>query len=106
MARLGTDAINFATQGCIADTTKLSVHYLCREYPEAIKYIFNIVHDAIYLRVPKGDEQLWVDRVVIAMKKGWSEMCKFPMLKYKDIPMPVEYSYIDPKTNKEVEVEI
>jgi len=106
MARLGTDAINFATQGCIADTTKLSVHYLCREYPEALGYIFNIVHDAIYLRVPKGDEELWADRMIKAMKKGWDEICKFPMLYYKDIPMPVEAEWIDPETGEHKDKEV
>lgn len=94
-ARLGTDAINFATQGCIADTTKLAVHYLVKEHSEALNYIFNVVHDAIYLRVPTDEAQLWADRLVKAMKQGWKEMCKTPMLYYKDIPMPVEYEYIN-----------
>lgn len=94
-ARLGTDAINYATQGCIAETMKLAIHYLCSEYPEAIKYIFNVVHDAAYLRVPRGTEEIWAERLVAAMKKGWVEMCKCPMLFYKDIPMPVEVEYRD-----------
>lgn len=94
-ARLGTDAINYATQGCIAETTKLAIHYLCKEYPNATKYIYNIVHDAIYLRVPKGEETVWADRLVKVMKLGWTEMCKRPMLYYKDIPMPVEVEYND-----------
>lgn len=102
IANLGTDAINFATQGGIAEVTKLSVHYLCRDYPEAIKYIFNVVHDAIYLRTPKGVEQLWADRLAECMKKGWQEFCKLPMLFYKDIPMPVEISWLDPVTIEEV----
>lgn len=92
-ARLGTDAINYATQGCIAETTKLSIHYLVSEYPEVLKYIYNVVHDAIYLRVPKGTEIEWADRLAAAMKKGWVEMCKCPMLYFKDIPMPVEVEY-------------
>lgn len=102
MANLGTDAINFATQGGIAEVTKLSVHYLCRDYPEAIKYIFNVVHDAIYLRTPKGVEQLWADRLAECMKKGWQEFCKLPMLFYKDIPMPVEVEWIDPISNEHI----
>lgn len=93
--RLGTDAINFATQGCIAETMKLAIHYLCKEYPKALDYIYNIVHDAGYLRVPRGQEKLWADRLVSSMKKGWVEMCKSPMLYYKDIPMPVEVEYYD-----------
>ena len=93
--RLGTDAINYATQGCIAETMKLAIHYLCKEFPEATKYIYNVVHDAGYLRVPKGSEELWAKRLVAAMKRGWAEMCKRPMLFYKDIPMPVEVEYND-----------
>ena len=40
--RMGTDAINHATQGCISETIKLAVHYFIKEYPEAINYIYNI----------------------------------------------------------------
>jgi len=111
-ARLGTDAINHATQGCIAETMKLAIHYLIKEYPEAIKFIYNIVHDAGYKRIsfPKGTSisviELWADRLVIAMKKGWVEMCKCDMLFYKDIPMPVEYSYVNPETGEYIEVEV
>lgn len=94
MPRLGTDAINYATQGCIAETTKLSVHYLVKEFPDALKYLYNVVHDAIYLRVPKCSEQVWADRLAASMKKGWAEMCKTPMLYYKDIPMPVEVEFL------------
>lgn len=101
-ARLGTDAINFATQGCIAETTKLAIHYLCKKYPEATKYIFNVVHDAIDLRVPKGEENEWATRLVVAMKKGWVEMCKRPMLHFKDIPMPVEVEYNDYSSGKPI----
>jgi len=94
MPRLGTDAINHATQGCIAETMKLAVHYLCKEYPDATKYIFNIVHDAAYLRVPIHKEEVWSNRLVRAMLKAWKEMCKTEMLTYKDIPMGVEYEYL------------
>jgi len=101
-ARLGTDAINYATQGCIAETTKLAIHYLCKEFPITTKYIYNVVHDAIYMRVPKGEENIWAPRLVKAMKKGWTEMCKRPMLFYKDIPMPVEIEYNDYSSGKPV----
>lgn len=94
-AKLGTDAINYATQGCIAETTKLAIHYLVRDFPEVLNYIYNVVHDAIYLRVPKGQEAIWADRLASAMKTGWSEMCKRPMLYFKDIPMLVEVEYND-----------
>ena len=105
-ARLGTDAINHATQGCIAETMKLAIHYLCSKYPDATKYIFNVVHDAAYLRVPIGQQEMWAERLVTAMKKGWTEMCKCDMLYYKDIPMPVEYSYTCPETGEYIEREI
>lgn len=100
--RLGTDAINYATQGCIAETMKLAIHYLAKEFPEVTKYIYNVVHDAGYLRVPKGSEAIWAKRLVTAMKKGWVEMCKRPMLFYKDIPMPVEVEYNDYSTGEAV----
>ena len=28
------------------------VHFIVDEYPEALKYIVNVVHDAIYMEVP------------------------------------------------------
>ena len=104
-ARLGTDAINHATQGCIAETTKLAVHYLVKEDDRAVDYIFNVVHDAIYLRVPNSEVDYWVPIVIATMKKGWSEMCKMPMLYFKDIPMPVELEYTCPITGKHIVIE-
>jgi hypothetical protein len=95
MANLGTDAINYATQGGVAETTKLAVHYLVKEYPIVLDYIYNVVHDAIYLRVPRGEEELWAPRLGKAMKKGWEQLCKTPMMYYKDIPMPIEVEYLD-----------
>jgi len=88
--RLGTDGINGPVQGSGGETTKLAVHYLIKEHPEALKFIYNVVHDAIYLRVPKEDEAMWTERLRFAMVKGWEEISKTPLFKYKDIPMPVE----------------
>lgn len=88
--KLGTDGINGPVQGSGGETTKLAVHYLIKEYPEVIKYIYNVVHDAIYLRVPKADEELWTERLRVSMVKGWVEISKTPLFKYKDIPMPVD----------------
>lgn len=93
MANLGTDAINYATQGAVGECTKLASHYLIRGDKNALKYIFNIVHDAIDLRVPRGTEELWVSKLGDSMKKGWVELCKTPMMVYKDIPMPIEIEY-------------
>lgn len=113
-ARLGTDAINHATQGCIAETTKLAVHYLVKEDSRALDYIFNIVHDAEYLRIWKQPDaksvtleevDYWSKLVIKTMKKGWDEMCKMPMLYYKDIPMPVELEYTCPETGKHIVIE-
>ena len=101
--RLGTDAINGPVQGSGAETTKLATHWLIRadcerlgldyktewEQCEVIKYIFNVVHDAIYLRVPKDAKDIWTKSLEVAMVKGWEEISKTPLFKYKDIPMPV-----------------
>lgn len=87
--KLGTDGINGPVQGSGAETTKLAVHYLVKEYPEALKLIFNVVHDAIYMRVAKEEEKLWEDRLAKAMVKGWEELLKSNICVYKDIPMPV-----------------
>lgn len=88
--KLGTDGINGPVQGSGGETTKLAVHYLIKEHPDALKYIYNVVHDAIYLRVPKADKDMWTERLRVAMVKGWEEISKTPLFKYKDIPMPVE----------------
>lgn len=113
-ARLGTDAINHATQGCIAETTKLAVHYLVKEDARALDYLFNVVHDALYLRIlPEPNSKsvtlvqvkYWTDLVIRNMKKGWTEMCKTPLLYYKDIPMPVELEYTCPETGTNIVIE-
>ena len=88
--KMGTDGINGPVQGTGGETTKLAVHYLVKDYPEALGLIFNVVHDAIYLRVPKADKQIWKERVAKAMVKGWEEISKTKLFAYKDIPMPVE----------------
>jgi DNA polymerase I-like protein with 3'-5' exonuclease and polymerase domains len=101
MARLGTDAINYATQSCIAETTKLAIHLIVKETnEEVLKYIYNVVHDAIYLRVPKGMEYEWAEILQRNMLKAWIEMSKAPLLKFKDIPMGVEYDFVDSNGNK------
>jgi len=94
--RLGTDAINHATQACIAETIKLALDFLIQDKGEiALQYIYNVVHDSMFLRVPRGEEEGWADAVVDAMRKGWQEMCTMDMLYYKDIPMPIEVEYLD-----------
>lgn len=102
--KLGTDGINGPVQGSGAETTKLAVNYLIKSdcerlglnpntewYKcEVIKYIYNVVHDAIYLRVPKEENAIWRKRLADAMVKGWTEISKSRHFKFKDIPMPVD----------------
>lgn len=90
--KLGTDAINYATQACIAETTKLAIIKLVEnEGSRVLRYIYNVVHDAIYLRVPPNDEDYWAKALTVAMLNAWYEVEKLPMLKIKGIPMGVEY---------------
>ena len=91
---LGTDASNYATQSSIAESTKLSVHYLVKKYPEALRLIVNVVHDAVYMDVPKKDFEKWSKRLSKAMTKGWKRVCKSDLFHFKDIPMPVEVEEI------------
>ena len=88
--KLGTDAINGPVQGSGAECTKLAIHYLIKEHPKALDYIFNVVHDAVYLRVPKEDKELWTTRLKTAMLKGWTELSKSSLFHYSDIPMPMD----------------
>ncbi|MCI4437341.1 MAG: hypothetical protein JHC33_11100 [Ignisphaera sp.] len=86
--KLGTDGINVPIQGSGAETTKLAVHYLVKDYGDiALKYIYNVVHDAIYLRVPRGDKDHWAQALNKSMLKAWEEISKTPLFYYKDVPM-------------------
>ena len=89
--RLGTDAINHATQSCTAETTKLAIIKLVERDSKILNYIYNVVHDAIYLRVPIGEENYYAKLLSECMLDSWYEMEKLPMLKIKGIPMGVEY---------------
>ena len=95
ICRLGTDASNYSTQSSIAEATKLSVHHLVQKYPSALKYIINVVHDAIYMDVPSKDFEKWSKRLSKAMLKGWEGVCETDLFNYKDIPMPVEVEIIE-----------
>ncbi len=89
--KLGTDGINTPVQGSGAETTKLAVHYLVRDYgAEVLKYIYSVVHDAIYLRVPRGQEDIWEERLEKSMLKGWQEISKCALFNFDDIPMIAE----------------
>ena len=95
MADTGNAYINFPTQSGVADMTKLATIYMIKDHPIASTYIFNVVHDAIYLRVPRGEETMWAKLLVEYMKMGYTEYVKLPMFTYKDIPQPVEVEYND-----------
>lgn len=88
--KLGTDGINIPVQGTGAECTKLAVHYMVKEKPTILKYIYNVVHDATYTRVPKPEEKYWEDIQHRNMVKGWTEISKSKAFYFKDIPMPVE----------------
>lgn len=88
--KLGTDGINIPIQGSGAETTKLGGMYLIRENPLFLKYIYNIVHDAIYSRVPTAQHSELSEIQGKAMIKGWTEISKTNAFVYKDIPIEVE----------------
>ena len=92
MPKLGTDAINGPVQGTGAETTKLAIHYMCKENPETVKKIINVVHDSITLCVDNTPEEIayWSELLQRCMIKGWTEISKTNIMFYKDIPMIVE----------------
>ncbi len=92
--KLGTDGINTPVQGSGAETTKLAIHYLVRDYgEEVLQYIYLTVHDAIYLRVPRGEELHWGEALEKSMLLAWTEISKTDLFFYKDIPMIAEVEY-------------
>ena len=92
MPKLGTDAINGPVQGTGAETTKLAIHYMCKENPDTVKKIINVVHDSITMCVDNTPEEIayWSELLQRCMIKGWTEISKTNIMFYKDIPMIVE----------------
>ena len=92
MPKLGTDAINGPVQGTGAECTKLAIHYMCKENPDTVKKIINVVHDSITLCVDNIPEEItyWSELLKRCMVKGWTEISKTSLMYYKDIPMPIE----------------
>ena len=92
MPMLGTDAINGPVQGSGAECTKLAIHYMCKENPDATKKIINVVHDSITMCIDNTPEEIayWSELLRSCMVKGWTEISKCPIMKFKDIPMNVE----------------
>lgn len=92
MPMLGTDAINGPVQGTGAECTKLAIRYMCKENPETTKKIINVVHDSITMCIDNIPEEIayWSELLRSCMVKGWTEISKCPIMKFKDIPMNVE----------------
>ena len=92
MPMLGTDAINGPVQGSGAECTKLAIHYMCKENPDTTKKIINVVHDSITMCIDNTPEEIeyWSELLRSCMVKGWTEISKCPIMKFKDIPMNVE----------------
>lgn len=92
MPKLGTDAINGPVQGTGAECTKLAIHYMCKENPDTVKKIINVVHDSITMCVDNTPEEIeyWSELLKRCMVKGWTEISKTSIMYYKDIPMIVE----------------
>ncbi len=85
---LGTDGINIPVQGSGAETTKLAVHYLVKDYGvEVLNYIYNVVHDSIAMRIPAGKEDEWSVALETSMVKAWKEISKTKLFHFKDIPI-------------------
>jgi DNA polymerase I-like protein with 3'-5' exonuclease and polymerase domains len=101
--RLGTDAINYATQACTAETTKLAIIKMVEKDEKILDYIYNVVHDAIYLRVPVGKEDHYAKFLTECMLDSWYDIEKLPMLRIKGIPMGVEYEVAKIDSGKLVE---
>jgi len=96
MANMGTDAVNYSTQSGISETTKLSLRRISKFYPEYLKYIFNIVHDSINLRIPiSKDYKTIIENVSKEMLRAWVDIQNSKIVHIKTIPMAVEYEYID-----------
>jgi DNA polymerase I-like protein with 3'-5' exonuclease and polymerase domains len=100
--RLGTDAINYSTQSCIGETCKIAVaNYIRADYDKHITYMYSQIHDALLIRVPKDQ---WKEQTFILVKSmldAWDSMLEFDMLKFKDIPMEVEFMVL----GKEIKID-
>lgn len=95
--RTGTDGINGPVQGGGGETTKLSIHYSVKEQPTILKYINNVVHDAIYVKCKRSEARDMGMFLCQSMHKGWTEISKTKLFNFKDIPMPLEYEIVGNK---------
>ncbi len=91
--KMGTDGINTPIQGSGAEVVKLAIKYLVEDNKDKpmLSWIYNVVHDAIYLRVPRTEDSKDISkRLNVAMLKGWTELSKTELFLYKDVPMIAE----------------
>lgn len=86
---LYTDALNIPIQGAVAELAKLWIHYLTRMHGTPPP-IANFVHDSITIECEESEAEYWKDLLEKSCAKAWREYCKLPMIKVKDIPMPIE----------------
>lgn len=86
---LYTDALNIPIQGAVAEIAKLWIHYLQKLHGN-IPPIANFVHDSITLECHMSEAEYWKQKLEDSCAMAWSEYCKLPMVKVKDIPMPIE----------------
>ena len=86
---LYTDALNIPVQGAVAELAKLWIHYLHKMHGDVVP-IVNFVHDSVTVECKIEDTEYWSRLLTESCAKAWSEYCKLPMMKIKDIPMPIE----------------
>jgi DNA polymerase I-like protein with 3'-5' exonuclease and polymerase domains len=86
---LYTDALNIPIQGAVAEISKLWIHYL-QKLHGGIPPIANFVHDSITLECKGIEAEYWKQKLEESCAMAWAEYCKLPMIRVKDIPMPIE----------------
>jgi len=90
--RLGTDAINHATQGSIGEISKLALLIMAKKDMTIFNYLYSQVHDAFYMRVPKDISEKYATIMTDSMIDAWEVLCNGSnAMIFKDIPMLVDY---------------
>jgi len=95
--KLYTDALNIPIQGAVAEISKLWIHFMWKEHNKGISDankqslpIGNFVHDSITVETTTAEADYWKELLIYSCDKAWSEYNKLPMMKLKDIPMPLD----------------
>jgi len=101
LSKEGAEAINMPTQGGISECIKLGMDiYLEYDEVEQIylndyhKYLYLQIHDALVSRLPDNLILEGTYYMIKGLLQGWQELCKSDLMKYKDIPMEVEFEYL------------